>query len=204
MKNIPVGLALALGCIALAASAACTPAPAPVGPTVGAAATAVATAAKPAASTAVAAVSPVATQVAAAASPVVATAVAAASPAATQAAAAASPVAATAIAASPVRITGAQFNLADTTVIVQNTGGSAIDLAGWRLRVGSATAALPSGARVAPNESVTIHTAAGTNTSRDVYLGQEASSLMSGLRPGASIALVNPQGSAVTEFTLPG
>jgi hypothetical protein len=130
--------------------------------------------------------------------------VAGASPAATQAAAAASPAAATAIAASPIRITGAQLSPADTTVTIQNVSSSAIDLTGWRLRVGSATASLPSGSRVGANETLTIHTASGSNTARDVYLGAESAALISGLRPGASVALVNPQGTAVAETTLPG
>jgi hypothetical protein len=158
-----------------------------------------------------AAASPAAATAVAAASPAAATAVAAASPLATQAAAAASPVAAaaspavaTAGAASPVRITGAQLSPTDTTLSVQNTGSTPLDLAGWRLSVGQASATLPSGARIAPGETVTIHTAAGTSSARDIYLGQEAAALMSGLRPGATIALVNGQGQQVGQFTLPG
>ena len=200
------------GCVLVLVSG-CAQAPAPAGP----AATAVATAAKPAASTAVAAVSPVATQLAAA-SPAVATAVAAASPAAATAAAAASPAVGTVVAvaspvaspaaavaaASPVRITGARLDLSDTTVTVQNVTSSAVDLAGWRLRVGAATAALPSGSRVGPNEVITIHTAAGTSTAQEIYLGQEATALIGGMRPGARVALVDAQGTVVGEFTLPG
>ena len=152
----------------------CAQAPAPAGP----AATAVATAVKPAAS------------------PAVATVVAAASPVASPAAAAA--------AASPVRITGARLDLSDTTVTVQNVTGSAVDLTGWRLRVGAATAALPSGSRVGPNEVITIHSAAGTSTAQEIYLGQEAAALIGGMRPGATVALVDAQGTVVGEFTLPG
>jgi hypothetical protein len=203
MQSYSALLGLVLAAVVLV-GLACTPSPPPVGPTVGAAATAVATAAQPAAATAVAAASPLATQVAAAASPAVATAVAAASPLATQAAAAASPAIATAASAAPVRITGAQLSTTDTTITIQNVSGSTIDLAGWRLSVGQATATLPSGARIAPNETVTIHTASGTSTARDVYLGQDAAALMSGLRPGATVAVTNPQGERVAQFTLPG
>jgi hypothetical protein len=103
-----------------------------------------------------------------------------------------------------VRITGAQLGPTDTTITVQNVSGAALELTSWRLSVGQASAILPSGARIAPSETVTIHTAAGTSTARDLYLGQDAAALMSGLRPGATIALVNPQGEQVGQFTLPG
>jgi hypothetical protein len=72
------------------------------------------------------------------------------------------------------------------------------------LNVGSATAALPSGARLEPNESVTIHTASGTNTARDIYLGREASALMHGFLPGATVQLVDQQGDTAASFRFPG
>jgi hypothetical protein len=77
-------------------------------------------------------------------------------------------------------------------------------MTGWRLRAGAATATLPSGARVGPGESVTLHTAAGTSTARDIYLGQEASALAQELRPGVTVALIDAQGSSVSEFRIPG
>jgi hypothetical protein len=76
-------------------------------------------------------------------------------------------------------------------------------MSGWRLRVGTATAALPGNARAAPGEVVTIHTASGTSTARDIYLGQEAASLISGLQPGATVALLDAQNQTVTEFVIP-
>ena len=112
--------------------------------------------------------------------------------------------AAAATVATGVRITDARLDPSDVTITVQNVSGTAVDLTGWRLRVGSATAALPSSARVGPDESVTIHTAPGATTARDIYLGQEASALVGGLRPGATVALVDPQGTAAAEFVLPG
>lgn len=169
--------------------------------------------ASPAAATVVAGASPVAATVVATASPVAATAGAvvapaatqvagAASPAATQAAAA-SPAAATAAAASPVRISGVQVSSADSTIAVQNAGSAAVDLGGWRLRVAGATATLPANARVGPGESLTIHTGSGTSSGRDVYLGQEGASLVGALQPGATVALVDPQGATVAEAAVP-
>jgi hypothetical protein len=107
--------------------------------------------------------------------------------AATQVAGAASPVAAqVAPAASP-----------------RNTSSSAVSLSGWRLQVGTASVTLPSSASVGPGQTATIHLAAGTNTATDIYLGDEARTLLSGLQPGARVALVNPQGQAVSEFSIP-
>jgi len=165
------------GAIAIALLSACAPTAAPTNPTVGTAATAAA--------------SPIATVVSAAASPAATVVSAAASPAATLAA------------ASPARITAAQISPTDTTLTVQNAGSAAVDLTGWRLRVGSATATLPGNSRVSPGETVTIHTASGASAGRDIYLGADAAALMSGLQPGASIALLDAQGSTVSEFVIP-
>jgi hypothetical protein len=227
MKRSLAGLTL--GMVAFIVLGACAPTAPPAAPTVGAAATALATAAKPAAATAVAAASPIATQAAAAAAPAVATAVAGASPAIATAAAGASPAAATAVAgaspavataaagaspvaaaaaaaaaASPIRITDARVDPSDAAISLQNTSGTAVDLTGWRLRIGSASAALPSAARVGPNESLTVHTAAGTNTARDIYLGPEAAALLQVLQAGATVELVDQQGNAAASFRLPG
>lgn len=157
-------------------------APTPTAPTV----VAVATAAAPAAATVVAAASPVASQVAAV-SPAAATAAVAASPAAATIVAVASPVAGTVVAAaspavapavtsvtaaSPARITSVQLCPTDTTIAVQNVSSSAVDLTGWKLQVGSVAVALPSIARVDPDEAVTIHTGAGTSAGQDIISGK--------------------------------
>jgi len=134
-------------------------------------------------------------------SPTVSTAATAvASPVATLVAA--SPVA-SAVAASPVRITSAQLSPTDATISVQNAGTAAVDMTGWKLRVGTATVTLPSNSRAAPGEAVTIHTAAGTSGGRDVYLGSESAALVSALQPGVTVALLDAQGATMSEFTLP-
>ena len=97
-----------------------------------------------------------------------------------------------------------QVQPTDVTITLQNAGSAAADLTGWRLQVGNSTATLPSGTRVAPGDTITVHTAGGTNTARDVYLGQQAAALITGLQPGARIALVDDRGTAVSEFVLPG
>jgi hypothetical protein len=196
MLHVWSGRIAALVSVATLVGCAGAPASTPSTPTISAAATQAAAAVKPA-------VSPAATAVAAAASPA-ATAIAAASPADGAAVAAASPAAATAVAASPLRITAVQLSPTDSLITVQNTSGAAVSLSGWKLQVGTASATLPSAAQVAPNDSLTIHTASGTSAGKDVYLGQDAATLLTGLRPGAKVALLDAQGASVTEFTLPG
>lgn len=201
---------------AVLALGACAPGAAPTAPTAQAVATQVVGAASPAAATVVAAASPVATAVAGA-SPAAATAVAGASPAVATVTAAAPGVVATAVAAvspspgaSPgasgstdIRLTGVQPSATDTTFSLQNSGSTAVDVSGWRLRVGSNTAMLPANTRLGPGETLTIHTATGTSSGRDVYLGASAATLMSGLQPGASVALLDAQDRVVSEITLP-
>ncbi|MBV9324556.1 MAG: lamin tail domain-containing protein [Chloroflexi bacterium] len=113
------------------------------------------------------------------------------------------PVAATVTAASPVRVTGAQLASNDAKITLQNTSTQAVDLAGWSLRVGNATAQLPQGTNVGPSQSVTLHTAAGTSTAADVFLGQNAQALVSQIQPGAMVALDNPSGGTVSSFVVP-
>ena len=43
---------------------------------------------------------------------------------------------------------------------------------------------------MAPNDVVTLHTATGTNSGRDIYLGEATTSLAGGVQPGARVALV--------------
>jgi hypothetical protein len=96
-----------------------------------------------------------------------------------------------------------QASPTDSTITVQNSGTAAVDLSGWRLRAGTSTAALPANTRVAPGESLTVHTGSGTSSGQDVYLGQEGAALASGLQPGATVALLDGQGGVVAEMTLP-
>lgn len=110
---------------------------------------------------------------------------------------------ASAVAASPIVITGAQLSPSDTTLTLRNTSGGTVDLTGYSLRVGTATASLPGALRMAPGETVTIHTASGTSTATDAYLGAASQALLGGLQPGAQVTLVDARGSVVSTFSLP-
>jgi hypothetical protein len=89
------------------------------------------------------------------------------------------------------------------SISLQNPTPLSIDLSGWKLRIGTQTVSLPSNARVGPNEVVTIHFGDGTSKDNDIFLGPQAGSVTSALRPGAKVMLETPQGQTVTEFALP-
>ena len=202
MKHWTTSCRLALAAATLVGTLACQSAP-PASPTTSAqvAATAIATVAVPIAETAVAVAAPIATEIATRAPAIVTTQVAAAE---TQVAAVVPTVAiASPIPGSPIRITDVQFGVLDTTITIQDISGAALDLTGWKLSVGTASATLPAGTKVDPNATLIIHTRIGTNTARDVFLGAEALSLLPGLRPGAVGALLDRQGTRVGEFRLP-
>jgi hypothetical protein len=193
LSQLHCRLGLVVAPILLMLSAACSQA-APPQPTTAAkepaASPAVVTSPSPVAASATALASPVATAVAAAsplASPI-ATAVAAASPA---------------IASVPVQIAGVQLNPTDPTLALRNNGATTVSLSGWRLQVGSMMATMPSSAQIGPSGSLTVHLTGGTNSSTDLYLGADGAALLTGLQPGARVALTNAQGEVVNEFTIP-
>jgi len=115
----------------------------------------------------------------------------------------AAPSVSTAAAAAPVQLTNARVTSSDAMVTVENTSAQPVDLSGWSLQVGSAKAQLPQGVNVQPDQSVTLHTAAGTSTNADVFLGQSGQGLVSQLQPGATVALANPSGGTVSSFMVP-
>jgi hypothetical protein len=110
----------------------------------------------------------------------------------------------TTTALAPIAFAGAKLDPTDPQLMLRNSGASAMNLAGWKLRVGSATAAMPSTAQIGPGDTVIIHFGPGTTSAKDWYLASEAASLMPGLRPGARVQLENAQGNVVSDFALPG
>jgi Lamin Tail Domain len=207
-------LGIVVGAGVFVGAAACAPGTAPAAPTAQAVVTQAVGAASPAAATAVAAAPGVAQTAVAAASPVAATAVAAVSPAVATVTAAAPGLAATAAAAvspgvasptalAPIVVAGVQPSATDTTITIRNQGNAVVDLAGWQLRVGTATARLPSGARVEQGQTLTVHTGTGTTSGSDVYLGSDGPALLAAVQPGATIALIDQQNRVVSELIIP-
>jgi hypothetical protein len=201
---------------ALLLLSACGAAPAaPSQPTVQAAATQVTGAAAAGASTAQAAASPAAATAVAAASPAAATAQAGAAPAAATAASAVgtvvgaipslpSPSPSPSPAAQlPVRI--ADASLADATpwLSLKNDGDAPVDVGGWRLQVGNATASLPENAVVEPGGSLTVHAGEGMSGDDELYLGSAGDALASAALPGVPVRLSDDNGAVIAEVTVP-
>ena len=108
-----------------------------------------------------------------------------------------------AVGASPVQITDVGLSSGDATITLRNTSADPVDLSGWQVRVGDQAATLPSGARVPPGQSLTLHTAGGTSTGTDLYLGTQADALRGSLQRGARVALVDDRGNVVGDFVIP-
>ena len=223
-----VGVAAAL---ALTAACAGTPEP-PSKPTVQTAATQAVGAAQSAGGTAVAGASPAAATAVAAASPAAATAQAAAAPAAATVQAGAPGAGATAVSVvgtaigaipalgspspspspaalapamgtSPVRIADASLSDATPWLTIQNDGGTPVDLGGWRLQVGGASAELPDDTIVEAGSALTVHAGEGMSSEDEVYLGDAGEVLASMALPGTPVRLTDGNGQVVTEVTVP-
>jgi hypothetical protein len=196
----------------------------PTQPTVQAAATQAVGAAASGAATVQAGASPAASTAVAAASPAMATAQAGASPAAAtmqagaaQAGATSASIVGTAVgsipalaspspspaAQAPLRITDASLADATPWLSIQNSSDEAVDVSGWRLQVGTASAELPDNAVVEPGGTLTLHAGSGMSSEEEVYLGDAGMTLASAALPGAPVRLTNESGTVVSEVTVP-
>jgi Lamin Tail Domain len=215
---------LAFGLCAALSAAACTAAPAAAPTTAPAAAPkpTVAPAVSPAASVAaspalvaspavVASPSPAAALVApspspaALASPSPALAIASPSPlvSLSPAAVSASPSAAAAGSVTSLTLVSVQPGAPDSTITLQNSGSSPVDLSGWSLVIGTVSIRLPANTRVDAGQRLVLHTGTGTSTGQDVYLGQDFNTLATAIQPGAIVGLRDASGAMVTQTTIP-
>lgn len=107
-------------------------------------------------------------------------------------------------AAAAIRVIGLQLQPNDATMTLVNTGSQPVDLSGWTIRLGDATVTLPDDLRIDGNERLTLHTATGTNTEEDVYLGESAADLLTAWEPGSDLILEDASGRQVTQLIIPG
>jgi hypothetical protein len=78
-----------------------------------------------------------------------------------------------------------------------------IDVGGWQLHVGNASAALPENAVVEPGGSLTVHAGEGVSADDELYLGSAGDALASAALPGAPVRLTDDDGGIVAEVTVP-
>jgi hypothetical protein len=108
---------------------------------------------------------------------------------------------ATSVALSTVHITAVNVTADDTTIVVQNSGGSQVNLQGWTLLLGpNIPLTLPSIA-LAPGQTRTLHVAMGTDTDNDVFLNvQSVGAIATTFAPGQRAVLVAPNDQVASIF----
>jgi hypothetical protein len=215
-RSLVTSLVAVPALVALTACSGAAPAP-PSQPTVQAAATQVVGAASPAAATMQAVASPAAATMQAVASPAMATAQAAASPVATAgagvvatAAAGLAPMASPSPSPSPaasgagaLRIADASISDATPWISIQNTSDAPIEVGGWTLQVGEATAQIPPDAVVQPGAALTLHAGAGLSSDDELFLGNAGDALAAAALPGTPVRLTDEAGTVHAQTTVP-
>jgi len=134
---------------------------------------------------------------------------------------------------SPIQFVQVQVTATDALLELQNTGGpntrDTLDLDGWAIQVGSTRVILPNGTRVAPGQSVLIHSgpalsasplaspsafsqaspvaspsAITSSVAANVTLSAaDGATLRQALQPGVDVDLVDPQNTLRSRYTLP-
>jgi len=108
---------------------------------------------------------------------------------------------ATSVAQSPVHITALTVGDTDTTIVLQNSGSSQVTLDGWTLLLGANIPLSLPPITLAPGQTRTVHTAAGTNTDSDIYLNTaSAGGIATTFAPGQRAVLVGPNNEVASVF----
>jgi hypothetical protein len=109
---------------------------------------------------------------------------------------------ATSVAQSPLHITGVNITASDSTVVVQNSGSSAVNLQGWTLFFGPNIPITLPPIMLAPGQTRTLHVAAGTTTDTDVYLNvPSVGAIATTMTPGQRVVLVDPNDQVAAVFS---
>jgi hypothetical protein len=108
---------------------------------------------------------------------------------------------ATSVAKSTVHITAVNVTPDDSTIVVQNSGSSPVNLEGWTLLLGpNIPLTLPS-ITLAPGQTRTLHVASGTNTDSDFFLAiPSVGAIATTFAPGQRAVLVMPDDQVASIF----
>jgi hypothetical protein len=96
----------------------------------------------------------------------------------------------TSVAQSTVHVTSVTVNPNDTTIAIQNSGSTPVNLAGWTLVVGPNMSVLLGDILLAPGMTRTIHFSQGIDTQSDVFMGFGANVAQASLSPGTHVILI--------------
>jgi hypothetical protein len=108
----------------------------------------------------------------------------------------------TSVATSPVRVNNVKVDSADTTVAVQNSGSSAMNLRGYTLLMGPNFSVMLGDIAIEPGQTRTIHLSQGTDTPNDVYLGFGSNVAAGNLTSGTRVVLVAPADTIASVFPI--
>jgi hypothetical protein len=118
--------------------------------------------------------------------------------AATQAVAAVS----TSVAASPVKVTNVKVDSSDTTVTLQNSGSSPMNLNGYTLVMGPNFSVTLGDIAMTAGQTRTLHFSQGTDTATDVFLGFGSNVASQSLAPGTRVVLVAPADTIASVYPM--
>jgi hypothetical protein len=108
---------------------------------------------------------------------------------------------ATSVAKSSVHITSVDVTADDTTVGVQNTGSSEVNLQGWTLFLGRNIQLTLPPVTLAPGQMRTIHIGSGPTSDTDVYLNTAgAAGIAITFAPGQRAVLIGPDNQVASVF----
>jgi hypothetical protein len=108
----------------------------------------------------------------------------------------------TAIATSTVHVSNVSVTTADTTVSIQNTGASPMNLAGWALVMGPDLSVVLSDITIKAGQTRLLHFSEGTDGENDVYMGFGANIAHSSLQPGSRVILIQPPNQIASVYSV--
>jgi hypothetical protein len=108
----------------------------------------------------------------------------------------------TSVATSPVRVSNVRVDPADTTVTVQNSGSSPMNLRGWTLLMGPNFSVTLGDIGIEAGQTRTLHFSQGTDTPSDVYLGFGSNMAGNSLTSGTRVVLVAPADTIASVYPI--
>ena len=108
---------------------------------------------------------------------------------------------ATSVAKSTVHITAVNVTPDDTTIVVQNSGSSEVNLQDWTLLLGPNIPLTLPPITLAPAQTRTLHVSSGTTTESDVFLAiPSVGAIATTFAPGQRAVLVTPDHQVASIF----
>jgi hypothetical protein len=108
----------------------------------------------------------------------------------------------TAIATSTVHVSNVSVTTADTSISIQNTGATPVNLAGWTLVLGPDMSVALSDITIKPGQTRLLHFSQGTDGENDVYMGFGSTMANASLKPGSRVVLIQPPNQIASVYAV--